>query len=129
MGLVQIFSQISRIGKAVLETGGWNKINKNQLRNNNDFYVWEISEGLRFVSNKDCISLFKKKLKISRISLIFQIFLWGFNFADGPLQIFRRDLISRFFLNPRNPRNLIPAKFNPIKVTKTANDFYTKSRL
>ena len=39
MGLVQIFSQISRIDKAVLETGGWNKINKNQLRNNNDFYV------------------------------------------------------------------------------------------
>ena len=72
MGLVQIFSQISRIDKAVLETGGWNKINKNQLRNNNDFYVWEISEGLRFVLNKDWISLFKKKLKISRISLIFQ---------------------------------------------------------
>ena len=54
MGLDQIFSQISRIDKAVLdETGGWNKKNKNQLRNNNDFYVWEISQGLRFVSNKD----------------------------------------------------------------------------
>ena len=39
MGLVQIFSQISRIDKAVLETGCWNKKNKNQLRNNNDFYV------------------------------------------------------------------------------------------
>ena len=37
MGLVQIFSQLSRIDKAVLETGGWNKKNKNQLRNNNDF--------------------------------------------------------------------------------------------
>ena len=36
MGLVQKFSQISRIDKAVLETGGWNKKNKNQLRNNND---------------------------------------------------------------------------------------------
>ena len=59
--------------KAVLEIGGWNKKNKNQLRNNNDFYVfWEISQALRFVSNKDCISLFKTKLKISRISLIFQ---------------------------------------------------------
>ena len=55
-------------------------------------------------------------MKISRISLIFQIFSWGFNFADGQLQIFRWDLISRFFLNPRNPRNLIPAKFNPLKV-------------
>ena len=53
MGLVQIFLQISRIDKAVLETGGWNK---NQLRNNNDFYVWEISQSLR-------ISLFKKKRK------------------------------------------------------------------
>ena len=30
--------------------------------------------------------------------------------------MFRRDLISRFFLNPRNPRKLIPAKFNPLKV-------------
>ena len=39
MGLVQIFSQISRIDKAVLETGGRNKKNKNELRNNNDFYV------------------------------------------------------------------------------------------
>ena len=64
MGLDQMFSQISRIDKAVLETGGWNKKNKNQLWNNNDFYVWEISQGLRFVSNKDCISLFQ----------IFQIF-------------------------------------------------------
>ena len=62
MGLVQIFSQISRIDKPVLETGGWNKKNKNQLRNN-DFYVWEISECLRFVSNKDCISLFLKKIE------------------------------------------------------------------
>ena len=53
MGLVQIFSQISRIDKAVPETGGWNKKDKNQLQNNNDFYVWEISQGLRFVSNKD----------------------------------------------------------------------------
>ena len=53
MGLVQMFSQISRIDKAVLETGGWNKKNKNQLRNNNDFYVRKISQGLRFVSNKD----------------------------------------------------------------------------
>ena len=33
MGIVPIFSQISRIDKAVLETGGWNKKNKNQLRN------------------------------------------------------------------------------------------------
>ena len=49
MGLVQIFSKISRIDKALLETGGWNKTNKNQLRNNSDFYVWEISKGLRFV--------------------------------------------------------------------------------
>ena len=49
MGLDQMFSQISRIDKAVLETGGWNKKNKNQLWNNNDFYVWEISQGLRFV--------------------------------------------------------------------------------
>ena len=63
MGLVQISSQISRIDKAVLETAGWNKKDKNQLRNNNDFYVWEISQGLRFVSNKDCISLFKKKFR------------------------------------------------------------------
>ena len=47
----------------VLEAEGWNKKNKNQLRNNNDFYVWEISQGQRFVSNKDCISLFKKKKK------------------------------------------------------------------
>ena len=46
MGLVQIFS---RIDKSLLETRGWNKKNKNQLRNNNDFYVWEISQGLRFV--------------------------------------------------------------------------------
>ena len=60
MGLVQIFSQISRIDKAVLETGGWNKTNKNPLRNNNDIYVWEISQGLPYLSNKDCISLFKK---------------------------------------------------------------------
>ena len=59
MGHDQIFSLISRIDKAVLETGGWNKKNKNQLRNNNDFYVWVISQGLRFVSNKDCMSLFK----------------------------------------------------------------------
>ena len=59
MGPVQIFSQISRIDKAVIETGGWNKINKNQLRNN-DFYVC-----LGFVSNKDCISLFKKKKKFA----------------------------------------------------------------
>ena len=44
MGLVQIFSQISRIDKPVLETGGWSKKNKNQLRNNIDFYVWEISQ-------------------------------------------------------------------------------------
>ena len=49
MGLDQIFSQISRIDKDVLETGGWNKKNKNQLRNNHDFYVWEISQGLRFL--------------------------------------------------------------------------------
>ena len=34
-----MFSQISRIDKAVLETGGWNKKDKNKLRNNNDFYV------------------------------------------------------------------------------------------
>ena len=27
------------------------------------------------------------------------------------LQIFRRDLISRFFLIPRNLRNLIPLKY------------------
>ena len=53
MGFVQIFSQNSRIEKAVLDTGGWNKKNKNQLRNNNDFYVWQISQGLRFVLNKD----------------------------------------------------------------------------
>ena len=46
MELVQIFSQISRIDKAVLETGGWNKKNNSQLRNNNDFYVSEISQGL-----------------------------------------------------------------------------------
>ena len=58
MWLDQMFSQISRIDKAVLETGGWNKKNKNQLWNNNDFYVWEISQGLRFVSNKDCIYKF-----------------------------------------------------------------------
>ena len=38
MGLVQIFSQISRIDTAVLETGGLNKKNKNQLRSNNDLY-------------------------------------------------------------------------------------------
>ena len=36
MGLVQNVSQNSRIDKAVLETGGWNKKNKNKLRNNND---------------------------------------------------------------------------------------------
>ena len=88
MGLVQFFSKVSRINKAVLETGGWNKKNKNQLRNNNDFYVWEISQGLRFVSNKDCISLLKKQLKISRISLILKMFSWGFNFADGPIANF-----------------------------------------
>ena len=84
MRLDQIFSQ----------TGGWNKKNKNQLRNNNDFYVWKISQGLRFVSNKDCIHFSN-------------FFSRGFNFADGQLQIFRRDLISRFFLNPLNPQNLI----------------------
>ena len=39
MGLDQMFSQISWIDKAVLETGGWNKKNNNQLWNNNDFYV------------------------------------------------------------------------------------------
>ena len=50
-------------------------------------------------------------MKISRISFIFQIFSWGFNFADGPLQIFRRDLISRFF---QNPQNLIPLKYRGI---------------
>ena len=42
--------------------------------------------------------------------------LWGFNFVDGQLQIFIRDLISRFFLNLRNTWNLIPTKFNPLKV-------------
>ena len=115
MRLVQIFSQISRIDKAVLETEGWNKKNKNQLRNNDDFYVWEISQGLRFVSNKDCISLFKFFFKFRGLVLFFLFFLWEFNFADGALQIFRWDLISRIFRNPRNPRNLIPAKFNPLK--------------
>ena len=85
MGLDQIFSQTSRIDKAVLETGYWNKKNKNQLRNNNDFYVWEIIQGLCFVSNKDCIRLFKKKnLKFRGLVLFFKIF--------------RQDLISRFFL-------------------------------
>ena len=74
MGLVQI---ILRIDKAVLKTGGWNKKNNNQLRNSNDFHVWKISQWLRFVSNKECISLFKKKLKISRINLIFfKFFMW-----------------------------------------------------
>ena len=113
MELVQNFSPISPIDKAVLETGGWNKKNKNQLRNNNDFYVWEISQCLRFVSNKDCISSVKFFLRILRISLIFQKISWVFNFAVAQFQIFHRDLILRFFLNPRN---LIPAKFNPLKV-------------
>ena len=81
MGLVQIFSQISRIDTAVLETVGWNKKNKNQLQNNNDLYFLEISHGLRFVSNKDCISLFKEKLKFRGLVILFKFF--------------REDLISR----------------------------------
>ena len=75
MGLVQIFSQISRIDKALLETEGWNKKDKNQLRNNNDFYVWEISQGLRFVSNKDCIKVCLKNIWKSRgLALFFNFF-------------------------------------------------------
>ena len=64
------------------------------------------------VSGYRQVRLYKKKLKISRISLIIILFFSrGFNFADGPLKIFRRDLISRFFLNPRNSRKLIPLKY------------------
>ena len=66
------------IDKAVLETGGWNKKIKNQLRNDNDFYVW-ISQCLHFVSNKDCINLFK-------------IFFCGLVLF---FKFFRDDLISR----------------------------------
>ena len=44
MGLVQIFSQISRIDKAVLETGGWNKKNKSQLWNNIDFMFEKLAK-------------------------------------------------------------------------------------
>ena len=61
----------------------------------------------------------KTNWKFRGLVLFFNFFSWGFNFADGQLQIFRWDLISRFFLNPRNPRNLIPAKFNPLKVVET----------
>ena len=65
---------------------------------------------------KKTVSVCLKKKKIFRGLLLF------FNFFHEDLisrmascEIFRRDLISRFFLNPLN---LSPAKFNPLKIHK-----------
>ena len=75
MGHVQIFSQISRIDKAILETGGWNK---KQLRNKKWFLRFEScffrpqkgrnKKKKPFVLNKDL------KLKFSRMIIKYKLF-------------------------------------------------------